>query len=236
MWFSVTPFTMLPITPPQDRRSSRPTRRLAVLAGAALLALHAGSAWALYKVVGPDGKITYTDRPPVDKPVQTLSANGAVASTDALPFELRAIASRFPVTLYTTRDCGPCDSGRNALRQRGVPFTEKTVNTGADTQALQRLEGTNQLPVLRVGQQQVMGYADAEWQSYLDAAGYPKQSLLPRTYAWPDAAPLAPQAAAPARTTSGSAAGAQAPSNGSTSGGTAAPGQSPVAPPPGIRF
>lgn len=214
----------------------RPAQPLLGVAAALLLALPLAPAWALYKVVGPDGKITYTDRPPVDKPAQTLSTTGAVSSTDALPFELRQVTARFPVTLYTTRDCAPCDTGRNMLRQRGVPFTEKTVNTGADTQALQRLEGTNQLPVLRVGQQQVMGYADAEWQSYLDAAGYPKQSLLPRTYAWPDAAPLAPQAAAPARTTSGSAAGAQAPSNGSTSGGTAAPGQSPVAPPPGIRF
>lgn len=151
-------------------------------------------AWALYKVVGPDGKVTYTDRPPANQPAQTLNTNGSVVSTGNLPFELRQIVSKYPVTLYTGKDCPPCDIGRQSLRQRGIPFTEKSVETNADIQALQRLEGTQQLPVLRVGNQQVKGYADAEWQSYLDAAGYPKQSTL-TGYQWGDATPLAPPAA-----------------------------------------
>lgn len=196
-----------------------------VLGAAALVA--SPPAWALYKVVGPDGKVTYTDRPPADKPAQALRTNGSVSSSANLPFELRQIAGKYPVTLYTSKDCAPCDSGRQSLRQRGIPFAEKSVETDADLQALQRLENTQQLPVLRVGNQQVKGYSESEWQSYLDAAGYPKQSSL-TGYQWADATPLAPPAAsAPAGRSS------PAPREPSTSTSS---GRSSPPPPTGFRF
>jgi glutaredoxin len=147
-------------------------------------------AWALYKVVGPDGKVTYTDRAPTDQPSQTLKTNGAATDTSSLPFVLREVVGKYPVTLYTASGCAPCDQGRTALKSRGIPFTEKTVQSTEDVAALQRTEGTQQVPVLRVGQQQVRGYSEREWGAYLDAAGYPKQSILPRGYAWGSATPL----------------------------------------------
>lgn len=196
-----------------------------MLAAAALMA--ATPAWALYKVVGPDGKVTYTDRPPADKPSQALRTNGSVSSTANLPFELRQVASKYPVILYSAKGCAPCDSGRQSLRQRGIPFTEKSVESTADLQALQRLENTQQLPVLRIGAQQVKGYADTEWQSYLDAAGYPKQSSL-TGYQWADATPLAPPAAsAPAK---------QAPSVNRGSAADSSSGTPPSTSPSGFRF
>ncbi|MFY9477145.1 MAG: glutaredoxin family protein [Aquabacterium sp.] len=202
--------------------------KAAAAASLLMLALVAATpAWALYKVVGPDGKVTYTDRPPVDKPAQALRTNGSVSSNASLPFELRQVASKYPVTLYTSKDCTPCDSGRQSLRQRGIPFTEKSVATSADVQALQRLENTQQVPVLRIGAQQVKGYSEAEWQSYLDAAGYPKQSSL-TGYQWVDATPLAPPAAsAPAKQ---GPAGSQAPAATASSGSPASTA------PSGFRF
>lgn len=161
----------------------------------------ASPAMALYKVVGPDGKVTYTDRAPSDKPSQSLKTNGAVADTASLPYEVRQAASRYPVTLYTSADCAPCDQGRNALKARGIPFAEKTIQTADDDKALQRLEGTSNVPVLRIGTQQLKGFAATEWNSFLDAADYPKQSRLPPNYQWPKAAPLvavAPKSAASA--------------------------------------
>jgi len=54
---------------------------------AAALLMAAGPAWALYKVVGPDGKVTYTDRPPTaqaNTPASTVSAaHGAGGSPTA---------------------------------------------------------------------------------------------------------------------------------------------------------
>lgn len=155
-------------------------------------------AWALYKVVGPDGKVTYTDRPPADRPAQTLKSNGSLVSTEGLPYELQRIVGRFPVTLYTGNNCSPCETARQLLKTRGVPYTEKTVISADDIKALLRLESTDQLPVARIGQKQLLGFTHQDWQSYLDAAGYPTKSSLPLNYRWPAASPLVPVETKPA--------------------------------------
>jgi glutaredoxin len=161
-------------------------------------------ALAQYKVVGPDGKITYTDRPvapPTGGQVQTMRAAtaAAAAARAPLPLELRAVAERFPVTLFTSSDCTPCDSGRQLLQARGIPFAEKTVASDEDIAALQRLSGGRTVPALTVGAQALRGFLDADWQSTLDLAGYPKESKLPRGWSAGPAAPLVARApAAPA--------------------------------------
>jgi glutaredoxin len=151
-------------------------------------------AHALYKVVGPDGKITYTDRPAVDtankiKPMATSESVGA-ANIASLPFELRQAAQRYPVTIYTSADCAPCADGRDLLRQRGIPFSEKTVATADDSTALTRITGSSSLPAVTIGSQVVRGFQRTEWTSYLDAAGYPKASALPANYQQAQATPL----------------------------------------------
>lgn len=148
--------------------------------------------WAAYKVVGPDGRVTYTDRPPADLPAQALGKPRASSAAASLPFELQQVVNRHPVTLYTSRDCAVCETGRQLLRARGVPFTEKTVNTPEDIRALNAQEGSSQLPTLRIGGKQIIGLQQSEWTAYLDAAGYPQQSKLPLGYTQPEATPLAP--------------------------------------------
>jgi len=157
----------------------------------------------IYRSVGPDGKTTFSDRLPVDPggrasatPVVPLAASNANA---ALPFELREAASRYPVILYTGAECGACGSGRTLLSSRGVPFTEKTVTTSEDIEALKAVAGFAAVPLLTVGRQQLKGFSEAEWTQYLDAAGYPKSSQLPAGYSQPPATPLvAVQQAKPA--------------------------------------
>ena len=172
---------------------------LAVCATGALLATVA-QAQQVHRIVGPDGKVTFSDRAPEDKKAQSTvlsTASGGGASNPALPSELRQVASRFPVTLYTGESCSPCQQARQLLVQRGVPFTERSVNTNDDLDALRRLSGESALPFGTIGRQQLKGFSDAEWTQYLDAAGYPAQSRLPKGYTQPAATPLAP-AKAPA--------------------------------------
>ena len=171
--------------------------RLAALAACATGALLATATQAqqVHRIVGPDGKVTFSDRAPEDKKAQSTvlsTASGGAASNPALPTELRQIASRFPVTLYTGESCSPCQQARQLLIQRGVPFTERSVNTNDDLDALRRLSGESALPFGTIGRQQLKGFSDAEWTQYLDAAGYPAQSRLPRGYTQPAATPLAP--------------------------------------------
>lgn len=170
------------------------------LAHGLVLALVAGScspAWALYKVVGPDGKVTYTDRAPVNQPSQHISKGGVVSSGPALPYELKQAAARYPVVLYTMPECGLCDQARTHLKSRGVPFTEKLVVTPTDAEALRKAENTTALPVARIGQQQLLGFNLSDWSKYLDAAGYPKASVLPAGHIWPAATPLTTPVPAP---------------------------------------
>ena len=176
----------------------------------ALLALlMAGAAQAqVYRNVGPDGRVTYSDQPP---PAGARAAGGSAApggesSGGALPYQLSQTAQRYPVTLYSSSDCAGCNAGRNLLINRGIPFTEKTVQSNDDLAALQRLAGGTSLPVVTIGQQRVTGFSDQDWSQYLDAAGYPKTSQLPGSYRRPSPTPLvAARAPAPAPQTAASA-------------------------------
>ena len=150
-------------------------------------------AQALYKVVGADGKVTYTDRipAPADGKVTPLSGKGNnVTDPTTLPFELRQVTARYPVTLYTIADCPPCDSARALLRQRGIPYSERLVVTEEDAETLQRLTGSRDAPTLTIGQQPLRGLAAESWNAYLDSAGYPRESRLPAGYPFSAATPL----------------------------------------------
>jgi len=173
----------------------RKTLLAMALAGLALPAA------ALYKVVGPDGRITYTDRPPSDTAarVTTLNRGGvneAPAAQDALPQELRQATTRYPVTLYTAADCPPCESARQLLVQRGVPFTEKLIVSDDDAAAMERVLGARTVPSLTIGSQALRGLSQSDWTAYLDAAGYPRESKLPRNWQAPAATPLAGRSSA----------------------------------------
>jgi glutaredoxin len=170
--------------------------RPAAVAGLLLVAAWTldASAQQIYRIVGPDGKVTFSDRPPEDPKAKAAPAAvvgmGTPNNMAALPFELRNAASRYPVTLYTAANCSACASARSFLGNRGIPFTEKTVGSTEDIEALQRLSGSQTVPFATIGAQQLKGFSEAEWAQFLDAAGYPKSSQLPASYRNPAPAPL----------------------------------------------
>jgi hypothetical protein len=176
--------------------------RLRELAALLLLGLTvAAPAAAQFKWVGPDGEVTYSDRPPpAGTNAVTLSVQSASGRRDdaGLPAALREPASRHPVVLYTTAECAPCQMARTHLAKRGVPYSERTVSTAADAEAFRRAgfqEVT--MPGLGVGRERTTGYEASAWDRLLDAAGYPKSSMLPASYRQLPPAALVPQAAAP---------------------------------------
>ena len=173
-------------------RQQKPWATVAAMGVALLLAASQTQAQTVYRVVGPDGRVTFSDKAPAAGQATVSAAGGKQSGTaaSALPFELRQVASKYPVTLYTSSNCGPCGAGRALLSSRGIPFAEKTVTTSEDAEALQRISGESSLPFLTIGGQQIKGYSDAEWTQFLDAAGYPATSLLPASYRNPAAAPL----------------------------------------------
>ena len=159
----------------------------------------AAPALAQYKVVAADGSVTYTDRPRVEanSRITALSRGGATQPAEAvLPAELRQVAQRYPVTLYTGNDCTPCDNGRRLLQQRGIPFAERRVSSEDDAVALERAVGGRTVPALTIGAQPLRGLSETDWTAYLDAAGYPRVSKLPSNWQAAPALPLTEKMAA----------------------------------------
>jgi glutaredoxin len=158
---------------------------LCALSAAALPAL------AQYKWTDADGRTVFGDTPPAGaRNVQRLDGSGSASGTATnanFPYELRIAAERFPVTLYTGTPCAPCDQSRNYLRQRGVPFTERTVTYREEAEKMQRDGLGDTLPVATVGRQVLRGFDAAAWKLTLDVSGYPEQSRLPA--GWKPAAP-----------------------------------------------
>ncbi len=168
---------------PRRNLSPAPAALLVVLAAAAMPA----PAQGLYKIVAPDGTVTYTDRPPPagSARVQPLGRSGAPSAavgSGQLPAGLREVAARFPVVLYTVANCAPCDRGRELLRGRGIPYEERLADPDTDRDAWLRAVGSMEAPGLTVGAQALRGFNADEWQSTLDLAGYPRASRLPPNY------------------------------------------------------
>ena len=217
--------------------SQRDRARVWAMSGLVLLlgfAAVTASAQGVYRIVGPDGRVTFSDRPPPASDARPVGSTGNSAAPDSgaqLPFQLRQVATRYPVTLYTAKECAPCNSGRNLLNARGIPYTEKLIESPEDGDALRRLSGQASLPFLTIGGQQLKGYSDTEWTQFLDAAGYPKTSALPGNYRRPAPSPLVAVKPAPTAPVAGVPADGAAP---------ARPADVPVAPPvnnpAGIRF
>lgn len=162
---------------------------------AVLLMLAAATAGAqVYKWKDDKGVTHFSDTPPPASARQAaeLKTYASGGAAPALPAALQALVRDHPVTLYTTTECDACNLGRAQLRKRGIPYSEKTVLTAADMEALKRAGSIGRLPLLLIGRAHQVGYDQATWDEALNAAGYPAQSMLPSSYAQGVPAPAAP--------------------------------------------
>ncbi len=96
------------------------------LTGLALRARRRGRRLAqqVYRQVDKNGKVTFSDRAPTASTDAGRGLAGVGASharrNAGLPYELRQVAQRYPVTLYSSDECGPCGTARSLLITRGV--------------------------------------------------------------------------------------------------------------------
>jgi glutaredoxin len=136
----------------------------------------------MYRWVDAEGKVHYTDQQPPEsaKGVQKMRPAGIVEDTTPEPYAVRQAARKFPVVLYVS-DCGEvCDKAREHLKRRGVPYTSKNPQEPEIAEALKKLAGGLQVPVLVVGSSVEKGYEAGAWDAALDAAGYPRSNPLAR--------------------------------------------------------
>ena len=154
-----------------------------------------------YKWVDENGKVHYSDQPPPAgaKKIEQKKVGGNVVETNELPYALRETVNKYPVTLYAT-DCGEaCDKARELLKTRGIPYTEKNPELKEASDELEKASGSRRIPVLQVGQGKVLqGFEQSQWDRELDAAGYPKTSVLRKPAPPPPVAPAVNRKPSPA--------------------------------------
>ncbi len=160
------------------------------------------AAWAVYRVVGPDGQITFTDVPPPSggRALQQLAPSAPTPAEASLAPALRAAMQRDPVVVYTMAHCPACRDGVALLRRRGVPYRELTVDDAGAARHFEQLShGVRRLPLLVVGARQLEpGFNASVWGGALDAAGYPPTSQLPPHWDFAPPMPLPALAASDA--------------------------------------
>lgn len=153
-----------------------------------------------YKWIGPNGKMVYSDTPPPANAKKLISKSmqgTAQQSNVKFPPDLDIAVRKNPVTLYATvssTPCAACNEARNMLKQNGIPFTEKTIDTKEDVEKLRQVSGDTQLPLMLVSKAKFAGFDAVEWRTALSTAGYPETSILPKDYRYPAPEPAAPPA------------------------------------------
>ncbi len=154
----------------------------AVFLIAALMTAGSVAAAPIYQWKDAQGRMVYSDQqpPPSVRNAQQKSFKGSFIEGGE-SYELKQAREKFPVTLYAG-SCGePCDHARQLLQQRGIPFNEIDPSSSPESlEALKKLTGHNQVPVLVVGSDKINGFEEGQWQAALDRAHYPKSSTLPK--------------------------------------------------------
>jgi glutaredoxin len=140
----------------------------------------AGDSQTVYKSIGPDGKVRYGDKPPVDGRLEkTMTFQNLPAST--LPpsylarlkqFEAEAAAAPPPPTgtvLYSAAWCGYCRKAKAYPAGHKLPFQEVDVDSAAGMAAFAQVGGGG-IPVLQARGQTLHGFSPAAYDALFASA------------------------------------------------------------------
>jgi hypothetical protein len=149
-----------------------------VLAGVLLAGVNA-SAVEVYRWVDMSGKVHYGDIPSQESvQVEKMQFGDKQAEDETLPYEARQASKNFPVVLYVSGNCGNiCVEARDLLNKRGIPFSERLLNTKEGIDSFKTLSGGEIVPTISVGKSWIRGFQAEKWNSELDVAGYPRTAL-----------------------------------------------------------
>ena len=151
-----------------------------VFAGIMAAILGSAQAGGLYRWVDKAGNVHYGNIPAEGAAqVEEVRVSGSPATDDAdMPYETRRAKESFPVTLYVADNCGePCQKARDLLNKRGIPFTEKNLESQEDIDTFKQISVGEIIPALAVGKNWLNGFLAEQWNSELDIAGYPETTL-----------------------------------------------------------
>lgn len=126
----------------------------------------------LYKSVGPDGRIVYSDKPPakgrIEKTMkfENLPSSALPASAFSYVEQLRKLRASSSankptkaVVLYSAAWCGYCKKAKAYLADKGITYQEIDIDTDGGMIAFAQVGGGNGVPLLLAGGQRVQGFS-----------------------------------------------------------------------------
>ncbi|MEO8385292.1 MAG: glutaredoxin family protein [Betaproteobacteria bacterium] len=151
-----------------------------------MLVLAGAHAETLYKVIGADGKTTYTDRPAADAKSTTALKFSDAPSTplpdSVLKFQAElqkssqgrlALAKRLDaigtVTLFSASWCGYCTKAKAYLRTKGISFQEHDIDTPGGGRAYFEAGGKRGVPLLMADGKRLEGFSDGAYDHFFVA-------------------------------------------------------------------
>jgi glutaredoxin len=137
---------------------------------------------ALYKSVGKDGVVTYSDQPPADGKIdkvltfEYLPRSDLPAATASRLEQLRKASSAAAhavvtpssqVRIYTAAWCGYCKLAKAYLNSHGIAFDDFDIDTVDGLKAYARAGGGRGIPLMLVGDQRVQGFSEKAYDTVL---------------------------------------------------------------------
>ena len=144
-----------------------------ILALCALLVSIPASADPVYRIVGPDGRVEYTNKPPAGAkatPVQTRINSYSGAPT--VSGSASAGATRPEIKMFATDWCPYCRRAQAYLAQRGIRYTHVDIEKSGSGRAEYDRLGGKGVPVILVGGQRMNGFSEERLSQMLRSAGY----------------------------------------------------------------
>lgn len=139
-------------------------------------AITAHGAQTLYKSIGPDGRVVYSDRPPAEGrlektitfenlPSSPLPASAA-SYVEQLSRKGPSAAATVPISgvvLYSATWCGFCKKAKSYLAEKGITYQDFDIDTKDGLAAFAHAGGAKGVPLLIAGGQRVQGFSAAAY-------------------------------------------------------------------------
>ena len=144
-------------------------------------------AGTVYKSIGPDGKVVYSDHPPADNSKVEKTLNIRNFPTTELPASvlkyreemLKSMKSRTAeagkpadantAVLFMAPWCGYCKKAKIYLAEKRIPYKEHDIDTQAGMQAMVLAGLSGGIPILLKGQEKIQGFSRDGYDSFFSA-------------------------------------------------------------------
>ncbi len=120
------------------------------------------NAQSLYKSIGPNGKVIYSNHPPAGAHIEKKLEFDDLPSSQVHPQSESTDSVDLPtddVVLYAAAWCGYCRKAKAYLASKGINYKEIDIDTGYGSKAFARVGNGQGIPLLFASGQRVQGYS-----------------------------------------------------------------------------